>query len=350
MKGGKFYFFILFFLCLFIWQSFVFAQEQKSENTSEAKLTEALLTEENLIHHGDLIDVDVVGSVEYDWRGTLTPEGIINGIDYIENPVYGLCRTETEVAAEVAKALSKFLREPKVEVKIIDRSSRPFSVLYGAVKMPQRFQIKRPVRLNELLIVAGGMTDKASGEIQIFRSQDINCLSKRVKKTKANDESSTRQEKFVIASQTAGSELITIKIGDLLTGKKDANPQIFGGDIVTVLEADLIYVIGGVANPKQLYVRSQITLTRAIAGAGGLSKDAKGQKVIISRIEGGERKLIAVDYEKIKGNQSEDIILRPLDIIEVGQKGREKGKLQTRVKNGEIKEKNLSSLPLRVID
>ncbi|MCA1623936.1 MAG: SLBB domain-containing protein [Acidobacteria bacterium] len=116
------------------------------------------------------------------------------------------------------------------------------------------------------------------------------------------------------------------------------------------MESDLIYVIGGVANPKQLYVRSQITLTRAIAGAGGLSKDAKGQKVIISRYEGGERRLIEVDYEKIKDNQAEDIILRPLDIIEVVQNGREKKKLQTRVKNAEVKEKKLSSLPLRIID
>ncbi|MCA1623935.1 MAG: hypothetical protein LC778_09075 [Acidobacteria bacterium] len=160
MKSGKLYFFILFFLCPIFWQSFVFAQEQKSENASETKPTEEALTEENLIHHGDLIDLDVVGSVEYDWRGTLTPEGVINGIDYIENPVYGLCRTETEVASQVVKALSKFLREPKVEVRIIDRSNRPFSVLYGAVKMPQRFQIKRPVLLNELLIVAGGMNNK----------------------------------------------------------------------------------------------------------------------------------------------------------------------------------------------
>jgi len=350
MKSGKLYFFTRFFLCLFFWQGFVFAQEQKSENTSETKPLETPVTEENLIHHGDLIDVDVVGSIEYDWRGMLTPEGFINGIDYIENPVYGLCRMETEVAAEIAKALSKFLREPKVDVKIIDRSNRPFSVLYGAVKIPQRFQIKRPVMLNELLIVAGGMTDKASGEIQIFRPQDINCLNKWTEKTKSNNEDRAKQETFVTASQKTDSQVITIKIGDLLTGKKDANPQIFGGDIVTVLEADLIYVIGGVANPKQLYVRSQITLTRAIAGAGGLSKDAIGKKVTISRSEGGERKIIEVDFEKIKANQAEDIILRPLDIIEVSQKGREKRKLQTRVKNAEVKEKKLSNLPLRVID
>ena len=29
----------------------------------------------DLIHFGDVIDVDVVGSLEFDWRGGLTPEG-----------------------------------------------------------------------------------------------------------------------------------------------------------------------------------------------------------------------------------------------------------------------------------
>ena len=38
-------------------------------------------SEVNLIHSGDLIDVDVVGSIEYDWRGRLNPEGFLDGIE-----------------------------------------------------------------------------------------------------------------------------------------------------------------------------------------------------------------------------------------------------------------------------
>ncbi|MDM7924023.1 MAG: hypothetical protein QUS14_17160 [Pyrinomonadaceae bacterium] len=37
-----------------------------------------------LIHYGDLIDIDVVGSFEYDWRGTLTQEGFIDGNERLQ--------------------------------------------------------------------------------------------------------------------------------------------------------------------------------------------------------------------------------------------------------------------------
>ena len=32
-------------------------------------------SEANLIHLGDVIDIDVEGNLEFDWRGPLTPEG-----------------------------------------------------------------------------------------------------------------------------------------------------------------------------------------------------------------------------------------------------------------------------------
>jgi len=143
---------------------------------------------------------------------------------------------------------------------------------------------------------------------------------------------------------------IEVKIGELLAGKEAANPQIFGGDIITVLEAGLIYVIGGVENPKQVYLRSQITLSRALASAGGMTKDADTQKITVYRREANERKTIEVDYEKIKINQSEDLILQPFDIIEVNRKGNKKGKLQAKTEMVETREKSISNLPLRIID
>ena len=106
-----------------------------------------------LIHFGDLIDVDVVGSFEFDWRGTLTPEGFLDGFDKIEAPVYALCRTEEQLASVITAEFVKTLRDPKVAVRILDRSNRAVAYLDGAVKIPQRFQIRRPVRLNELLVI-----------------------------------------------------------------------------------------------------------------------------------------------------------------------------------------------------
>lgn len=325
------------FLALFILQGAISAQNPPSEVVNKTQ---------NLIHPGDLIDVDFLGSFENDWRGTLTPEGFLNGLDLAEEPIFALCRSQEEVAEKIVQAYSKLLREPKVVVKIIDRSNRPLSTIYGAVKTEQRFQIKRPVFLNELIVMAGGFTDKASGEIQIFRPPELNCAEKNVKPDSPNDGS--QRERFVAASQTDESNYIKVKISDILKGV--SNPQILSGDIITVLESEPIYVIGGVTTPQKISSRAQITLTRAIAASGGLTKDADGKNVTIFRREAGETKIIETEYEKIVSGQVEDIPLKAFDIIEVATKGRGKSKFPPVVETVSVGGKSSPDLPLRIID
>ncbi len=55
----------------------------------------------------------------------------MDGLDGFNQPVYALCRSEDEIAAGVAMAYSKILRDPKVIVKIIDRSNRAVVRLGG---------------------------------------------------------------------------------------------------------------------------------------------------------------------------------------------------------------------------
>ena len=352
MKSRKFYLFSAVLLCLVCLQSSFPAQTPPPtpEPITIKNPSEISKTDSDLIHLGDLIDVDVIGSVEYDWRGTTTPEGYLNGVDYAENPIYALCRSEEEIASEVAKAFAKILREPKVVVKILDRSNRPLSILYGAVKTPQRFQIKRPFYLNELIIVAGGLTERASGEIQIFRQKNLSCRQPSNVESSATAGSGENQGTFVKASQDNGSDYINIRVSDLLTGKKEANPQILSGDIVTILEAESIYVIGGVANPKQISSRTQTTLSRAVAGAGGIIKNADAKKITIYRRAVGETKIIEADLEKIKAGTAEDLVLRAFDIVEVRQTGNAKRAFPPVLKIAEADERKTANLPLRIID
>lgn len=288
----------------------------------------------DLIHFGDLIDVDVIGSTEFDWRGTLTPEGYLNGIDFVDEPIYALCRTEEEVAKDIINGFKRILRDPQVVVRILDRSGRAISYLYGAVKTPQRFQIQRPVHLNELIIMSGGIDEKASGEIQILRSKTLNCTDKLKQEKEDND---------------IGSKVINIKISDLIRGEKEANPVILNGDIITVSEAEPIYIIGGVVNPRQINARSKITISRAIASAGGFAKNADTKNIIVFRRTKGETLRIEVDFKKIEDQQSEDLILQKYDIIEVGQTGSEKRRLAPIVKVYEKDTKTLE-MPLRIVE
>src|SRR5215204_3524894 len=152
---------------LAIWTGPVFAQNHPAD----------------LIHFGDLVEVDVIGSYDYDWRGSLTPEGFLDGLDNIPSQIYGLCQAETDLAGVIQKELEKTLREPKVTVRILDRSNRAVAFLSGAVRSPKRFQIKRRVYLNELLVLSGGITDRSSGEISIFRPANLNCTETTKKNT-----------------------------------------------------------------------------------------------------------------------------------------------------------------------
>lgn len=352
MKNRRPHYLSHIFLCVIFGQSIISAQNT-TPVVPENQAPEQIVSEENLIHPGDLIDVDVVGSLEYDWRGGLTPEGFLSGIGYNESPVYALCRDEESVAAEVAKTYSKILREPKVVVRILDRSNRPISVLYGAVRTPQRFRINRPVFLNELIINSGGFTEKVSGEIQVFRPKNLNCLSAIKARSNINIDENADGEMcadFIDAVQNEDSEYTVIKIADLITGKKAANVQILSGDIITVLEAESVYVIGGVANPKQIPLRTQLTLSRAVASAGGLSKDAVAQSVTIYRRENKNTKMIEADLDKAKANPADDVALQASDIVEVAQKGRVKRKYPPIIQIADDAGKNTANLPLRIID
>ena len=289
--------------------------------------------DKDLVHHGDIVDVDVVGGFEFDWRGTVSPEGFLDGLQNFGDPVYGLCRSETAIAADIAKAYSKILRDPTVVVRIIDRANRALVLLDGAVKMPQRFQLKRSTTLRELIVLSGGINDNASGEIQIFRAKGLNCPA-------PSDSATTGLDN---ASQT-----INISIKELLRGTPAANPAILSGDLITVSKADVVYVIGGVANPRQISARSQTTLFRAIASAGGLDKNVVGSIVTIFRRENGETKSIEVDLRRIETGEIVDPHLKAFDIVDVPVKSSQKRKYAPILTGSE---KNIRLIPpLRIVD
>ena len=283
---------------------------------------------DELVHFGDLLDVDFLGAFEYDWRGTITPDGNLDGLDSLGDPIRALCRNESQIAADIAKTYSKILRDPKVVVRIIDRSNRAVALLDGAVRTPTRFKLQREVRLRELLVLAGGLTDDTSGEISIFRPRNLNCIA--------------------APPQDNGSQTITIKISDLLNGKAEANIQILSGDLIDVIRATPVYVIGAVNSPRPVFTRGEITVSRAVASAGGLAKDADGGKVTIFRRVGTESKVEETDLGKIKRGELVDVVLKPFDIIDVAAKG--SGKRKDPPIAASTVKTDRRELPLRVID
>jgi protein involved in polysaccharide export with SLBB domain len=295
-----------------------------------AQLPASAAASVDLIHYGDLIDVDFIGSVEYDWRGSLNPEGFLDGLELASEPVYGLCRSEEAVAADIAKQYSRLLRDPKVVVKVIDRSGRAVALLVGAVKNQQRFSIKREARLTELLALSGGITDTASGEVTILRPASLNC----------------EQQDGAGAGTSA---MLHLTLAKILSGDAGSNPVVLSGDIVTVVEASPVYVMGGVNNPRQISSKEQLTLSHAIDAAGGLAKEAIEGDVVIYRRDNKGTRTLSVDLRKVRARSQEDPVLKPYDIIDVGQKGHPKPKFPPAI-DPAVERRNLYKLPIRPIE
>jgi protein involved in polysaccharide export with SLBB domain len=284
----------------------------------------------DLIHYGDLIDVDFIGSVEYDWRGSVNPEGFLDGLELASDPVYGLCRSEEAVAADIAKQYSRLLRDPKVVVKVIDRSGRAVALLLGAVKNQQRFSIKREARLSELLALSGGITDTASGEVTIFRPASLNC---------------EQQD----GPGGGTSAMLRLTLAKILSGDATSNPIVLSGDIVTVVEASPVYVMGGVNNPRQISSKEQLTLSHAIDAAGGLAKEAVESDVVIYRRDNKGTRTLSADLRKVRAKLQDDPVLKPYDIIDVGQKGHPKPRFPPAI-DPAVERRNLYKLPIRPIE
>lgn len=317
----------VFFSLVCLFPFLIDAQTPTPSATPELPINEA-----DLIHFGDVIDVDFGGGTEYDWRGTLNSEGLLDGLNEMST-FPALCRAERNVAADIARVYSKILRDPKVTVKVIDRSNRAVARLDGAIRTPMRFRIQRVVRLRELIVAAGGLTDYASGEIVIIRASNLNCPRGAVSGPSGN-----------------GLQTINISVSELLSGKETADPVILSGDIVTVEKAFPIYLIGAVNNPRPIFSHSGMTLTRAIDTAGGLAKGAVEPKITIFRRERAETTIIRADFEKIKKGEIVDVDLRPFDIIEVTSKGRAPRKYPPVIASGDNGGGNAADLPLRIIE
>ena len=286
------------------------------------------------IHIGDILEIDLVGSVEGDWRGQLGPDGLISGYSFIADEVYALCRSADEVASELESKLMKTFRDPKVRVSVVDRSRRTTVSLSGAVRNPHRFQVKRKVRLRELLILAGGLSATASGTLQIYRPGGLSCAA-----VETSDG----------PCAPGKGEFVEISLTDLLAGDPDADPEIGSGDVITVLQAAPVYVVGGVSRPTQIATREELTVSRAISIAGGLAKNGDARRVRLFRSsEVGER-ATEIDLTKI-GGSSKDPILRPFDVVEVPEKSRKASDGRPFIRADELIRQQQGTMPLIIVD
>lgn len=266
-----------------------------------------------------------------------------------ENEIQAAGLTRLELAANLRKFYIKYKKNPQVLVTIKGYNSQPV-VVQGAVAKPAQFQLRRSVRLFELIqFHAGGATNKAGGRVQIARLPNFFGCGGSTSNL-ASAQKGLAQEDITFLS---------VDLRETLRGVDTANPYLQPGDVVTVLEAKQAYLIGNVRSPGPILLNEEkLTVSQAIARAGGTLPDAKKDKIRIIRTKPGtnEREEIFVNLnainESLKSksgmtNQEAagDLVLQPDDIIEVPTSA---GKRLLRTLAGAVVP-GISNLPVRVI-
>jgi protein involved in polysaccharide export with SLBB domain len=91
------------------------------------------------------------------------------------------------------------------------------------------------------------------------------------------------------------------------------------GDIVAVLESEQAYITGNVYKPQSIQLKQTVTLTQAIAAAGGILGSTKKSQVRIVRQQDGKgaKQELIFDLNAIKDKKLPDPFLQANDIVEV---------------------------------
>lgn len=232
------------------------------------------------------------------------------------NEVRAAGLTTNELQEQLRVFYTKYKRNPQVVVKVREYNSQPVAI-NGAVVKPGQFQLRRPVRLLELLqFYAGGPTEKSGGRIQIARIPAPGMCGP----APVASESAAAQAAAPVIDDASAPSFLNFKLEDTLKADEQSNPYLQPGDVITLPEAKEAYVVGNVLRPGPVALKDDhLTVSRAIAMVGGTMPDSRKEKVRIIRQESGGQgsREIFVDLKAIDKHQAEDIALLPNDIIDV---------------------------------
>jgi polysaccharide export outer membrane protein len=295
---------------------------------------------------GDILDVRVFGQPDLTSTVEIDEDGNISSLPFIEDPIPAKCKNEKEVQKVITEAYAKYIIKPRVSVRILERRSRPPAIVFGAVRMPSRVSMNRRLRLHEVLVTAGGVTQNANGTIDILHTENEMCVETEEAPTAVAVASA------VAANHSKESDigrLESFKIVDLKGGSAANNPYIRPGDIVIVNEGEPVFITGAVVAPREMVIKDQITLARAIAMAGGPQKLANTSQVLIYRKKDGKigQDLLKYDYDAIRKGKAPDVLLQAYDIIDVRPLGTFSPKSLGEMLKG-MSMGSLGSLPMRI--
>lgn len=257
----------------------------------------------------DVLDVNIFEAPELNREVRVSSAGQISLPLLDSVHVAGLTPREAElVLQELLRR--KYMKDPHVGVFVREMQSHPVSVL-GAVRRPGVFQVRGSKTLLEILSLAEGLADDAGESVIIMRGAGLQNPA-----GSAPEETVPGQNE----NNSQAADVVQVSLKNLLDSS-DArqNPLVNPGDIVKVLRAGIVYVVGEVQRPGGFTMKSneQMSVLQVIALSGGLTRTASksAARIIRTDEQSGEREQTQINLSKILAGKAADPMLQAKDIV-----------------------------------
>lgn len=204
--------------------------------------------------------------------------------------------TLVQAANKIAASLrdSKMLTDPHINLNVEEYAGAQVTVL-GEVHNPGRIELLAPQHLDDVLAMAGGLTEYAGRDINIRHATGSEPRDAVIQFTEKADD------------HTLNTTLV------------------LPGDTVTVKRAGVVYVLGAVTRPGGYIMQEngELNVTQALALAYGTTLPAAvGSMRLIRKQEDGKMQEISIPYrDMVKGKvaplrlQAEDVIYVPVSKV-----------------------------------
>jgi polysaccharide export outer membrane protein len=282
---------------------------------------------------GDLIHVDVfdVPDLSRDVRVSMSGEITL---PLIPGAIHVGGLTPFQAQDDIAKKLLQngLVTHPQVSVMMKEQHGASISVL-GAVSKPGVYQEPRPMTVLEALALAGGLAPDAGSVMMITRPARPAGTSEAgtiqpVARGGTGASTPTGPSGANGATEAAASanatippaQTITVDVEHLLeSGESAYNIPVYGGDILTVPHAGIVYVAGAVNQAGGFVLpnsQDHMSILRAMALAHGTTLTAKlNQSLIIRKTKDGKEQQVNVRLGDILSQKKPDEPLYANDIL-----------------------------------
>ena len=239
----------------------------------------------------DLLDVQFFGQED------LNRQVRVDGEGEVTLPLVGAVKVAGFTPKSIEKRLmqaygARYLRNPQINLAVKEYRHQRVSVT-GAVDKPGYYEIIGPRKLLEILAMAGGLQDKGAD-------------------SKAGDVVQVIREHGHPHTLIIDLKRLQVK------GDPSLNVTIHSGDVVHVPFAGNAYVLGGVRAPGCVAVRDNLTLSQALAMAGGADPVLANNQITVMRLdENRNPTTITANLKKVLSHQEPDVPLKDNDVVVV---------------------------------